>query len=109
MLETRPPAFVTRRHASNVWGKPNASIAASTPSPPVMSMICSTGSPWVKSTMSSAPNRLASACRSGRDSTAMIRPAPMRFAPMVAHSPTGPWANTATVVAELQVRRARRP
>ena len=26
----------------------------------------------------------------------MIRPAPMMFAPMVAHRPTGPWANTAT-------------
>jgi hypothetical protein len=27
MFDTRPPAFVTRRHASNVCGKPNLSTA----------------------------------------------------------------------------------
>src|SRR4051812_1363831 len=56
MLETRPPALVTRRQPSKVAGKPNASMAASTPCPPVRSMIWSTGSPSVKSTLSSAPN-----------------------------------------------------
>src|SRR5262245_27634541 len=41
--------------------------------------------------------RFAILARTMSDSTAMIRLAPFRSAPAVAHSPIGPWANTATV------------
>jgi 3-hexulose-6-phosphate synthase len=48
-------------------------------------------------TTTSAPTFLANAARSGFDSTAITKPAPRRRAIIVAHSPTGPWAKTATV------------
>ena len=60
-------------------------------------MISATGSVSLKLTAMSAPIRLAIARRSAMPSTAMMRVAPLSFAPAVAHRPIGPCANTATV------------
>jgi hypothetical protein len=55
MLEIVPPGLVIFTAVWNVTSAPRASIAVSTPSPPVNSMTRSTTSSFVKSTISSTP------------------------------------------------------
>ena len=92
-----PPGRAASRHHAKVSCLPSASIATSTPRPPVSRLIAATGSSWVKSITSSAPISRDSVSRFSIASMPMIRDAPFRRAPAVAHSPIGPWAKTATV------------
>lgn len=60
-------------------------------------MIWSIASSSAGSTTTSAPSLLAQLPPGGMPSTAMMSPAPSSFAPIVAHSPTAPWAKIATL------------
>jgi len=91
-----PRRAKTRNAFSKVDCVPSASIATSTPTPSVSRRISATTSIFVWSSTRSAPMRLAIARRTGSDSTAMMKPAPLSFAPAVAHKPIGPWAKIAT-------------
>jgi hypothetical protein len=84
---------------------PTASIAASTPMPPVSRLIVAAGSSLPKSTVS-APCARAIASRSACSSTAKMRPACISFAEAIANCPTGPQPNTATVWPGLMPARS---
>ena len=92
-----PPGRVASRHHWKVSCLPSASIATSTPRPPVSRLIAATGSSWVKSITSLAPISRDRCRRFSIASMPMISEAPFSRAPAVAHSPIGPWAKTATV------------
>jgi nucleotide-binding universal stress UspA family protein len=92
-----PPGRVASRHHSNVCCRPRASIATSTPRPPVSRLIAATGSCCVQSMTSLAPISRAMLRRFSIASMPMISDAPFSRAPAVAHRPIGPWAKTATV------------
>ena len=106
-----PPGRVTSRHHSKVCCLPSASIATSTPRPPVSRLMAATGSSWVKSITSLAPISRERFRRFSMASTPMMSEAPFNRAPAVAHSPIGPWAKTATVwpICTLAVSAAEIP
>jgi hypothetical protein len=95
-LEIVPPGPVTHTQLTNVASAPSASIAESTPTPPVRARISATGSPAEKSITCVAPYCRASSWRPGTDSTARMSAAPRRRAPTIAMRRAGPAANTAT-------------
>ena len=74
---------------------PTASITASGPIPPVMSIRASSTRVCLKS-MISAPSCFASASRRGYSSMAITFDAPMTSADWIANRPTGPQPQTAT-------------
>ena len=71
-------------------------MQTSAPFPPVSSRTRATTSPVEASTVSVAPNSLASSSFRGSRSTAMIVAAPLRRAPAMAAQPTPPQPKTAT-------------
>ena len=78
-------------------GWPTASMATSTPKPPVSSLIAATGSVSPELTVCVAPMPSAHSSLRSSMSTAMIFAAPASSAPAMAASPTPPQPNTATV------------
>ena len=70
-----PPAATMSSHSVNVAGMPTASMAVSTPRPPVSAVTCCAASPlawWLLSTVAVAPNRFATANLSSFTSIMMI-------------------------------------
>src|SRR3954453_9059662 len=93
---TRPARGRAYKACSNTAGWPTASIATSTPKPPVWPLIASTASVALLLTVWVAPNFLAHSSFRSSMSTAMIVVAQASFAPAIAASPTPPQPNTAT-------------
>ncbi len=72
MLAIVPPAATMSWQISKVAGMPTASIAVSTPRPPVNAITCAAASPVPLLTVSVAPNCLPTARRLSSRSTMMI-------------------------------------
>ena len=96
---TRPPSRAILKAAVTVSGRPSASKATSTPSPPVSRRTSATASPALASTPSVAPSWRAASSFSARTSTAMTRSAPKSRASWITFDPTPPAPTTATVSA----------